>query len=296
VNRIAYRPARADDLAATYEVFRAATNDLYRQRNLPLIPEHTAPPERPMAFRRHALEHDADRFWVAESDGQMVGFGCATVRGDLWYLAALHVLPRWQRHGIGGNLLRRCLAAGGAATRRVLISDSLNPASNGLYARHGLVQRHALIELTGCGRGDPVGEPIPLDTEPIPWPEIDRLDRGALGCTRRVDHELWLTSNGQTLKVLRRGGEIIAYGYVSADGIGPAAGEDAAALAQFVSAAAAEADPSDRLAIKLPGNAAPAIGALLDLGFVYRHVLLICGSVELPGPERYAVSSGDALL
>jgi ribosomal protein S18 acetylase RimI-like enzyme len=90
-----------------------------------------------VAFRRHALTHDPDRFWVAESarDREVVGFGIAMLRDRLWYLAALHVRPGWQGRGIGRELLRRCQESipARADVTRIVISDALNPHSNLLY-------------------------------------------------------------------------------------------------------------------------------------------------------------------
>lgn len=296
MTHIVYRLAREEDLETTYLLFRSATNDLLRQRNLPLIPVTATPPPRSMAFRKHAYLHDAARFWIAEIDDRPVGFGIATLREHLWYLAALHVLPECQGRGIGGELLRRCLACGETARAHVVISDSINPHSNALYARHGLYQQLPLIELTGTApsAGMPGIELIPPDR--VPWNDIDRLDRGALGATRREDHALWLTQETQVLFGLRRGGELLAYGYASAAGVGPAAAVDQAALAELLLGAAAAGPATGDIAVKLPGNAEAAIAALLRAGFKYHHILLLNASQPLHGVDRYAVSAADALL
>ena len=142
MGEIVYRLAQAADLERTYEVFVVATNDLLARRNLPLIPYSGQSPSRSMAFRRHVLAHDGRRYWVAEDNSKVIGFGVATLRETLWYLAALHVLPDYQSHGVGRRLLELCMSpenAPGAQTW-IVISDSLNPDSNALYTKRGMFQ------------------------------------------------------------------------------------------------------------------------------------------------------------
>ena len=50
---------------------------------------------------------DPDGLWVAEADGEMLGFAFSWVCGDLWFLAELFVSPGQQGRGIGNELLMR---------------------------------------------------------------------------------------------------------------------------------------------------------------------------------------------
>lgn len=296
MSSVAYRLARNEDLETSYALFRTATNHLLGQRNLPLIPFSPTPPVRSMAFRRHALLHDAPRFWIAEADGRAVGFGIATLREHLWYLAALHVVPEWQGYGIGRELLRRCLAGAERTRDRIVISDTINPHSNALYARHGLFQRLPLIELSGPTPTTAVAGIDTIAPDAVPWDEIDRLDLGTLGVTRRIDHELWLAAEQQMLVGLSRNRVLVAYGYVSPAGVGPACAIDDEMLAELILGALTLSSSDTLRAVKLAGTAAAAITTLLHAGFKYRHVLLLNGSSELNGFDRYAVSVADALL
>jgi len=292
----AYRLAREEDLETTYSVFRTASNHLLGQRNLPQVPLSPTPPVRSMAFRRHALLYDTPRFWIAEVDAQPVGFGIATLRAHLWYLAALHVEPEWQGYGLGSELLRRCLAGAEQARDRLAISDTINPHSNALYARHGLFQRLPLIELSGPTPTATIAGIKTIARDAVPWDEVDRLDLGTLGITRRVDHEYWLAAEQQELVGLSRDHALVAYGYVSQAGVGPACAVDDETLGEFI-LSALTLNSSDTLrAVKLAGTATATIASLLRAGFRYRHVLLLNGSSELNGFDRYAVSVSDALL
>ncbi len=75
----------------------------------------------------------------AEADGRIVGSAIAVLREQVWYLAALHVVPRFQAQGVGTELLRRSLAGVGPDTILTVATDALNPASNGLYLRFGML-------------------------------------------------------------------------------------------------------------------------------------------------------------
>jgi len=296
---VTYRPATAADIEATYELFRNATGDLLAQRNLALAEPTAAGRARFFAFRRHVLRHDPDRFWVAESgrDRQLVGFGIATLRDRLWYLAALHVRPGWQGRGIGRDLLRRCQES--IAVRpeivRIVISDSLNPHSNLLYARAGMMQSEALIVLSG---------PTYAADSRLTVARIDcadsmtEFDLAALGTTRGQDHAFWLEQPSQSLLTMTNADAVVGYAYAGAAGVGPAVGRDEATLATVIDAAIGwlHAGGQVNASLKLPGSARASLALLLSRGFRYDHMLLIGNSAPMPNLDRYAVSVADALF
>jgi GNAT superfamily N-acetyltransferase len=89
-----------------------------------------------------------ERFFVAETEGLVVGFGS-------WQnseLLSLYVHPGAQNHGLGARLLDACLTD---AAGRKIAALSLNAAlgSDGFYARHG-------FKTTGVGRIVKQGEKI----------------------------------------------------------------------------------------------------------------------------------------
>lgn len=298
------RLARPDDLEQTYHVFLRATNHLFAQRNLPLIPAHDSPPVRSIAFRRHALTHDAERFWVAEDGTGIIGFGIATLRDTFWYLAALHVLPEYQNVGIGRKLLQLCMSASYAASDhiRVVISDSLNPQSNALYARHGLYQWMPLLVLRGqIPREDGLGSTMQICTEESGSGSVgilDPIDRGTLGVVRRQDHAHWLAQPDQILLTFGQDGCTVGYAYVSPSGIGPAAVRDPQLLVPALEQGLQRlADLGvETTIVKVPAAARGALSYLLRRGFRYDQVLLIDASQPFGLLDRYLVSAGDALF
>lgn len=300
---VGFRPASAEDLTATYEVFVAAANELRARSSRP--PLDDTPQRRGWAipFRRHALAHDAERFWVAEADGRVVGFGIATLRERLWYLAALHVLPAYQARGVGRELLRRCLAAAPPRAVRIVISESSQPVSNALYAKHGMYQWMPLLHVEGAipRRAGDRG----LDAEVIaaddadPLGHLDAIDRALLGVVRTIDHRHWLAQPGITGLLFRRRGDVVGYAYASDAGkVGPVAVRSPRDVPRVLEAslASAAARGATGASLVVPGHCRAAIAYLLGSGFRYgESINLLLASRAFGRLDRYLVSALDAL-
>ncbi len=303
VTRVLFRPAGPSDLESTYEVFVTAANELRARSGRPPIDD--TPQRRGWAIplRRHVLAHDPERFWVAEAEDRVVGFGIATLRERLWYLAALHVLPAYQGRRIGHELLRLCLAS--AAERRavrIVISESAQPISNALYARHGMYQWVPLLHITG-------GTRVQHDTQLCceiaaddhqALPEFDAIDRSVLGVARTVDHRYRLSQPGLTGLLFRQGGEAIGYAYLSASGqVGPVAVRLPRELPHVLSATLRFASERGvaRATLVVPGHCRAALAYLLRNGFRYGDSInLLLASRPFGHLVRYLVSAVDALL
>jgi GNAT superfamily N-acetyltransferase len=91
-----------------------------------------------------------DELWVAEADGEIVGFALIWVCGDLWFLAELFVAPGYQGGGVGMARTFKHARKAGATIKR-LITFTFNIMSQGLYIRHGLLPRLP-IYLVGADR------------------------------------------------------------------------------------------------------------------------------------------------
>lgn len=300
---VLFRPAGPSDLEATYAVFVAAANELRARSGRPPIDDTPQRRSWAIPLRRHALAHDAERFWVAEAQDRVVGFGMAVLRERLWYLAALHVLPEYQGQGLGRGLLQRCLAdAHGRRLVRIVISEAAQPTSNALYASHGMYQWVPLVHVSGAipTRSD---EPR-LAAEPIAddhaLREVDPIDRLALGVTRAIDHRYWVSQPGLTGLLFRRRGQAIGYAYVSASGqVGPVAALLPSELPHVLCASlrfAAERGIS-HAALVVPGLCRAALAYLLRKGLQYgESINLLLASRPFGHMDRYLVSAVDALF
>jgi ribosomal protein S18 acetylase RimI-like enzyme len=135
---LVYRPARADELQRAQELVVRSINDLTERHGFGPMATF-----RPPNFQLFSLKDDPDGLWVAEADGEIVGFALSWVCGDLWFLAELFVAPGYQGRGVGNELLARTFehARKAGATNRSLLTFTFNVVSQGLYIRHGLLPR-----------------------------------------------------------------------------------------------------------------------------------------------------------
>jgi ribosomal protein S18 acetylase RimI-like enzyme len=145
------RPATLSDMLACAQVWSDAIEDYVRRLNQPWFAGDLEPLRRLLA---HCLTTDPERFVVAVPAGaagardRVVGFGEATVRGDVWFLGMLFVLPEFQGAGVGRRLLEAILPAG-EPVKVATATDSVQPISNALYTKYGMVPRLPLFNFVG---------------------------------------------------------------------------------------------------------------------------------------------------
>jgi len=132
---VVYRPARAEDLAATDVLVVASINELTIRHGFGPMAMPSPP-----SFQLFSLGDDPGGLWIAENGSDIVGFAWSWACGELWFLAQLFVDPAQQGQGIGNELMRRTMehARKSSAAHRALITFSFNRVSQGLYIRHGL--------------------------------------------------------------------------------------------------------------------------------------------------------------
>ena len=294
---IVVRRATPADFRPTWDVVGAAMEHLARSRGWTVSPRPAEPGERFLAFRRSALRHDPDGFWVGEVDGEVVGFGIAVQREHVWYLAALHVRPAYQSAGLGGEIIRRALAAARPGSLLTVGTDARNPVSNALYGRFGMFPEVPLLEVGGPAMAADPGILVPG------LPGVDVLaavDRAALDVARPEDHEFWGSVPGLHAYTVARDGRAAGYAYVQADGsIGPVAVLDPADLAPAVEAAVGRAADlgATTARVRIPGRARASVAGLLARGWRYGDgVTLVLSSAPWGHWDRYVTSGGDALL
>jgi ribosomal protein S18 acetylase RimI-like enzyme len=222
-----FRPARADELQRAQELVVGSINDLTGRHGFGPMAS-----VRPPDFQSFSLKDDPDGLWVAEADGDIVGFALSWVCGDLWFLAELFVAPGHQGRGIGNELLARTLehARKAGATNKSLITFTFNVVSQGLYIRHGLLPRLP-IYLFSVARDALMprlnGEKLsvtPIEPTASHLTALAELDIGALGISREKHHRYLLSDGTMKGVLLYDRGECIGYAYVSATGhVGPLA-------------------------------------------------------------------------
>ena len=241
---VTYRRAEEADLPRVFEVYRAALNGY-------LVPAgHAGAGENDQApVYRHSCAmtasgcgspaRHAGRGSSPGAPGCCVGTGGSS--------AASSCCRRRRDVGIGARLFELAGKGAPAGAVRATMTDSIQPVSNTLYARRGLLPREVLVEIGGRprpGLAPPrLGslEPEPLTIASIP--HLREIDAAASGVDRSVDHEYYLTASGRRGWLFRRAGRPVAYVMVRPDGwVGPAASvraPDVGTVAAFALAALA---------------------------------------------------------
>jgi GNAT superfamily N-acetyltransferase len=308
VSEIIYRQAQEADLERTYQVFVRASHDLAAAHNFPQVSTLAAPPQQALAFRRHALSNDAQRFWVAEVAAEIVGFGVAILHDQVCYLAALHVMPAYQGQGIGRTLLERCMGRDNApkASLWTTIADSLNPVSNAIYARFGMIGWVPLIPLSGSLPTNAIevdsvfaATARSLADSPQQLAGLAAIDQQVLGFSRNTEHQHWLRQPDVQGYCFGDPARPFGYVYLWSDGaIGPLAVKETADIEPMLAFCLQElqAGGIETVSIKLPGLCRGGVRYLVKQGLHFGHALLILSSEPFGQLDRYAVSGGDALF
>lgn len=289
---VVFRPARAEELQRAEELVVRSINDLTERHGFG--PMATL---RPPDFQLFSLKDDPEGLWVAEANGEIVGFALSWVCGDLWFLAELFVAPGQQGRGVGNELLARTFehARNAGATNKSLITFTFNVISQGLYIRHGMfprlpiymvsVARDALMTRLQCEklRATPI-EPIAshLDT-------LAQLDLSSLGVSREKHHRYLLNDSTMKGVFLHDSGDCIGYAYVSATGhVGPLAVAQARRMdAAFRTALnLAAASGAAQVSAFLPG-VSEAVGIAVEHGMRITFPMVLVSTRDFGDWTRY---------
>ena len=256
------RPTTAADLPALHALFVAAINGVFVRHGF-----EPPGPSLEVFVNQHQHLLDTGTSVVAEDGGQLLGFGASWQRDEHWFLASLFVDEAAQGRGVGPALLD---AVWGAAPRRRTITDAIQPVSNALYGRRGLIPATPILTFTGR----PHGNGSELRPEGA---DLAAIDLAAYGFDRAVDHAYWE-------QYARRATWPGAYAYVFPGGaIGPVAGLDAAAAARALAAELARAEGEVR--VRIPGSSRALVEVVLAAGLRLDPVpglLLLSEGIEPP--------------
>src|SRR5262245_26810577 len=218
------RKVRPDELAEVWRVHVAASNDLIVRRGRPAPRSADAPVA---SDARAGLASDPDGYFCAVEEGRIRGMVSALVRGRVWYLSMLFVLPGHQSRGLGRALLERALAYGEARGAEIRCTwATLDPRAQARYVLAGMSPRWPIYRLDGdtaaVARLEARAGLVPRDRErPCDPDAAEKLTREVLGPGRGGDLAHW-RSDGARAVAIERGGQLAAFAYRRGERIGPA--------------------------------------------------------------------------
>jgi len=241
------------------------------------------PAHRAALWRRrteHLLGTDPGGCWVAEQDGELVGFATALTRELMWILASYAVLPGRQGRGIGRALLDAALHHGRGCLRGML-NASADPRALRRYALAGFTL-HPQLQLRG--RVDrallPVVEHV-RDGTAADRDFLDSLDRRTRGAAHGADHAL-LAQELRLIVTDRPAGS--GYAYVNDAGAPVVlAASSRRAAASLMWEALAATDPDEPVDI---GHVSPANDWAVDVAMAARLGVWSRGFLALRGMKE----------
>jgi GNAT superfamily N-acetyltransferase len=189
------RPMRADDVAGaerlSAEGFYELDSRLARRTDPDPQPRSPERGEQWVQRTLHLLASDPGGCWVAEIDGEMVGFATSFNRELMWILATYAVRPGLQGQGIGRALLAAALHHGRGCLRGML-SASADPKAVRRYRAAGF-SLHPQMHLTGVldRAAIPVVEKV-REGSAADFELMDSVDRRVRGAAHGPDHPLLL--------------------------------------------------------------------------------------------------------
>ncbi|MBN8964822.1 MAG: GNAT family N-acetyltransferase [Rhizobiales bacterium] len=281
---LVYRPARAEDLITADALVVASINDLTVRHGFG--PMATASPP---SFQLFSLRDDPDGLWVAEDNGNILGFAWSWVCGDVWFLAHLFVDPAQQGRGIGNELLERTIehARKSKASHKALITFTFNRVSQGLYMRHGLFPKMPIYffsaprERVMKGLPKPTLHGVAIDDSAATMERLAEIDTRAIGASREKHHRYLLNDPATTGVLLCAGNDCLGYSYIGSNGhIGPLAVIRADVLREaFTTALKLAADrATEKVSAFLPGTCDSALSLAINHGMRITFPMLLMAS------------------
>ncbi|MFN8453774.1 MAG: GNAT family N-acetyltransferase [Anaerolineae bacterium] len=215
---ITFRPGTLADSYTVYTIFRQSILDLGQRLGVMAITGGDNPDVLAQLWedRRPLFEHlagTAEHFWLAEKDGQPIGYARTIVRDGVRELTEFFVLPQHQLAGIGRKLLGRVFPADDIK-RRVIIATP-DTRSLARYLKVGVYPRFPTFYLSRSAEKVAVASdlrPEPIALSPENLARLRAIDLTVLGHQRDIDHT-WLLEVQQGY-LYYRGRETVGYGYL----------------------------------------------------------------------------------
>lgn len=298
---LTFRPGTRDDSLTIFGIFEQSIMELGQRLGAMTISggEDPAVLEQLWDYRGSLFEHltrTAERFWVAEKNGQVIGYARAILRDGVRELADFFILPSHQSAGVGRELLARAFPTEGA-THRVIMA-TIDSRAMALYLKAGVYPRFPSYYFSRVPERVSVPTDlafVPISTLPKAVDALGMIDLILLGHRRDVDHD-WLRQDRQGY-FYYRGGQPVGYGYVGQSS-GPFALLDSQDFPAVLAHAESEVAASRReFGVEVPLINRDAVDYLLSRGFQMSEFFTFFASdVPFGTFERYIFTSPPFFL
>ena len=214
---VTYRMGTIEDSFSVFKVFLKSIMDYSERMNVMAItggkdPEKLASLWETRKPMFEFLAQTASQFWVAEKDGEILGYARSIEHDGLQELTEFFVSPNQQSAGIGSGLLARAFSKSDARYRTIIAT--LDERALYRYMKMGVYGR--FMSKYFYRKAEKVDEQTDLKIEPmnldVHLEDLNRIDRELIGHARGVVHE-WLVTMREGF-VYKRRNEIVGYGYV----------------------------------------------------------------------------------
>jgi ribosomal protein S18 acetylase RimI-like enzyme len=213
------RTMQEDDLDRVIEIEAEAFGAWYRQTR----GREGGIPRRTHTNVRSCLAKDPAGCFVAEEDGQIVGFILSRTWGSVGWFGTFSVLPEWQGHGIGKRLVAASLEYLRQRPGRLIGLATMpeSPYNLGLYLKLGFQMRHVTLFLRKSLQGSPERSELPCWSQTTPatqerWLASLREASGRIHPGLDYSKEILVTAQyeqGETV-VLTEGGRAVGMAVV----------------------------------------------------------------------------------
>jgi len=231
-NHFSLRPATDSDTPAVFRLFLRSIRDLAFRQGTRLVNDGHDPEviDAIWPLRRPMFEHlaqTAHRFWVAEHDGEILGYARSILRDGMLELTEFFVAPKAQSGGMGRELLRHVFNAGDARLRSIIASTDVRAQAR--YLKTGVYPQFPIYHFSRKPEEFQMDSGLrfePMSNSDSTLHILGDLDAAVLGYRRDVDHRWFLGNRSGFLAY--HGDKPVGYGYVSRGyGSGPFALLDA---------------------------------------------------------------------
>ena len=282
---------RSELLAALQLVFHSASHLRVRNGRKPWETIITEVP----SFNYHIFDTDPDGTFGAYSDGRLVGYTAALMRGHQWYLGYLFVDPNFQVQGVGRKLLKRAWAYGeGRADSHALFTFPYNETALALYSSFGMMPTMPFFEMINNFDNRPDPFPIRLtceeDDSKKAIARISRLEKDTRGYPHPVDYGFFASDPKHKIYQFYDGAKWAGYAVVGNNRlIAPAGAVEPKYLPDIITHAFTECleSGSDYCRIWIGGPNAAVYQRLIRLGFRIQELTMFLSTRPYGDFHRY---------